>query len=39
MHLKSSEADPCATGDRAAVGFGGAQYAVGVGNEKIEVGC
>ena len=35
-HLKSSEAEPYARGVRLAVGFGGAQQAVGVGKEKIE---
>lgn len=37
-HLKRTEAEPCAHGARLAVGFGGAEYAVGVGKEKIEVG-
>ena len=37
-HLNSSEADPCAKGVRLAVELGGAEYAVGVGKEKIEVG-
>ena len=37
--LKSSDADPCAQGVRLAVGLGGAEYAVGVGKEKMAVGC
>lgn len=37
-HLKSSDADPVAQGARFCVGFGGAEYDVGVGKEKIEVG-
>lgn len=39
IHLNSSDADPCAQGTRLAVGLGGAQYAVGVGKEKMAVGC
>lgn len=37
-HLKRTEADPCAQGAMWAVGFGGAEYADGVGKEKMEVG-
>ena len=37
-HLKRSDADPCAKVARPAVELGGAAYAVGVGNEKIEEG-
>jgi hypothetical protein len=39
MHLNSSEAEPKATGARLATGFGGAEYDVGVGKEKMEFGC
>lgn len=38
-HLKSSEALPVANGKRFSVGCGGAEYDVGVGNEKMEEGC
>ena len=37
-HLKRMEAEPCAHGARFAAGFGGAEYAVGVGKEKMDVG-
>ena len=37
-HLKSSDADPVAKGARLCVGFGGAEYDVGVGKEKMDAG-